>query len=304
MRAEQIAKDLDALPDSAETEPQLTGHAGALLAYYGYADIDAPLRHHAQAMLMLGRRVRNAAAIAQAYEALARTAGDYLHADSALLLLDQGELLSVARPLGRVVPRRGSSLCRALLSLYRLRGDSRDPDSRRSLCSMPPDTLRELAGRRKGPLAPVHGALGASACRNSYPGMNQLAAHFAGRAFEAVFSTDLYGYFGSTTNRLSPADEIAADRNCTTSRIIRFRSRSRSTTVARLALRAKPGAPPLAVVAETQRRATLLGRGAFPQMFVIDKRGVIRATITGWDPGAEERPHEADRASCCERGSS
>ena len=24
-------------------------------------------------------------------------------------------------------------------------------------------------------------------------------------------------------------------------------------------------------------------------MFVIDKRGIIRATITGWDPGAEER---------------
>ena len=204
--AEQFATELDALPDSADGA-KLAGHA-SLLAYYGYADVDAPLRHHAQAMLMLGRRVRNVAAITQAYEALARTAGDYLHADSALMVLDQGERELSA--LGAGGAAKGQQFAE-LRSLYTLVGAHGTPIHGDHWLNAP-DTLRELPLGGKVLLIQftAHWCI---PCRNSCPGMNRTRGPLCRTCVpRPFFRLTLYGYFGSTTNRLSPAEEIAADR--------------------------------------------------------------------------------------------
>ncbi|HTR79861.1 MAG TPA: TlpA disulfide reductase family protein, partial [Gemmatimonadaceae bacterium] len=277
-RAEGLATALDTLAGA----PDATRLAArqSLVGYYDYADVDAPLRRNAEAMLTVARRMGNAAAVGRSYEALARVAGDYLHADSAIMVLDHGQRELTALGAADLATRSFEPL----RSLYALVGTPGFPIHGAYWLNAP-DTMRTLpvGGRVLLIQFTAHWCV---PCRNSYPGIRHLAARFAGDAFETVFSTDLYGYFGSTSNKLSAEQELAADRAYyVKDHEIPFKVAINDRRTAPLPT--KPGTAPSARPPETD--ADRYHVEGIPQMFVLDKRGVIRATVTGWDPGSEAR---------------
>ncbi len=264
--AEEYANMIDAFPDSL-SDLKLRAHQ-TMLGQYEYADNDEGIRYHATLLLELGRRLKNVSAIAQAYESLARAAADYLHPDSALLIIAQGERELAA------APQNARSLL-DLKSRYALVGTRATPIVGDHWINAPDQPGEAQVGHGKITLVQFT-AHWCAPCRNSYPGMLQLAKSF-GDAYETIFVTDLYGYFGST--KMGPAEEIEADRKY-------YAEKHELPFRVAIAKSYSPEFTP------EQRAATNDGRyrvGGIPQIVIIDKKGVIRQIVVGWDHGNTER---------------
>jgi thiol-disulfide isomerase/thioredoxin len=276
-RAEELTRQVDALPDSL-IDLKLSAHQ-RLLGQYEYADVDDGIRAHASAIVDLVARSgpRGApevpqawrGALLQAYLSLARTAGDFLHPDSAIAILDRAEAQLGSAPEAR----RALESSR---SLYALVGTRAAPIVAEHWINAP-DTLTTVpVGNGKVTLIQFT-AHWCAPCRNSYPGFKRLAARFTGRAFDAVMVTDIYGTFEG--RRVSLEEELAADRTYYGEHwAIPFR----------VAIIVPPpsGAGTGGATAATDQAYRLAG---VPQIVVVDKRGIIRQIVVGWDRGNEER---------------
>jgi thiol-disulfide isomerase/thioredoxin len=114
-------------------------------------------------------------------------------------------------------------------------------------------------------------------CKNSYPGLIKVNQHFAGQPFQGVIATGVYGFIG-TRRPLTPEQEVAADDEYFGKEHgLPFR-----VAINEDAPITKPGEYGPAL--DRSYRV-----GGIPQIMIIDKKGVIRQIVTGWDQGNTAR---------------
>ncbi len=269
-RLEQLADQLDALPDSL-IDVKITGHQ-RILGEYGYADVDEGIRKHANIVIDLARKAGNRQVMVYAFNDLARTAADYLHPDSALMILNAAE-----KELGADMVKQAFSYSRAMYNMVGTHA-----------ATITGEHWLNADGRTT-PVTPGNGTVlvveftahWCVPCHESYPGMRRLAARFTGEKFATVFATELYGTFEG--KKVTPEEELAADR------VYFPETNQLPFLVAINSLPARTAdAQATAAAAATTVNAKYNVAG-IPQIVVIDKHGVIRQVVVGWDHGNEER---------------
>ena len=259
--AERMVARIDALPDSL-SDIKLGAHQ-TMLGRYEYLDVNDGLRNHASALIALGRRLGNQSAMVNGFGSLARSAADRLQPDSALVILAEAE-----KELGTEQTK---------MRFF----DFRHRYAMIGTKAAPIDATWWL--NVKGTPAPVQPSDGkvrlveftatwCMPCKNSYPGLREIAARFRGKEFEGVLVTSLYGYLGAQRD-LTPEKEVELDRVYYTQ---------------------EHGLPfKVAIVAPVkgaQPKVDLDYRvGGIPQIVIIDKRGVVRQIVIGWDHGNTKR---------------
>ena len=282
--AEKYVAQVDVMSDAVLAE-KIRAHE-LLLGRYEYADNDDGLRDHARKLLVLGNRALAANAlgmtppragvppvnaaypvIASAYSSLARAAGDFLHADSALMILDEAD-----RAIGAAFPRLKAYLGDQR-AMYKLVGASAAPIDGKWWINAP-DGSTFVPGSAQVTVIQFT-AHWCVPCKNSYPGFMRMAARFAGKPFESIMVTDTYGFIGDKAP-LKPEQEVAEDREYyVTQHGLPFK----------IAIN-----PPLARNdTGTQNNNRRYAVNGIPEIIVVDRKGVIRAMVVGWDKGNEER---------------
>jgi len=289
--AEKLVRDLDALSD-AVIATKISAHT-AMLGRYEYADIDDGIRDHAQKSLVLLRRAieQNALPISparpangnqpaipavsrgytmmlQAYSSLGRAAGDYLHADSALRIFDQAEAeIAPHYPMAKAYfdDRR---------EMYRLVGKSATPiDGKWWVNAADGSVVKPGDGKISVVQFTAHWCV---PCKKSYDPMNRLMEKYKGKPVESIMATQLYGYIGAKRN-LTPEQEVAADREY-------YAVEHKLTSTVAI--------NPAVDFRQPEYKSSNDGRyavGGIPEIVIIDRKGVIRATVVGWDRGNEAR---------------
>lgn len=254
--AERYVAQIDSLPD-ALSDVKLAAH-DRLLKQYEYLDVDEALRRHAAAIIELGRRSANTTSSASAFLALARVAADYLHPDSALVILAAAET--------ELRSERAATLFKEFRNRYALIGTRAPPITADHWLDAGGSPLSIQPGNGKVTLIEFT-AHWCVPCQNSYSDLRALAGRFRDRPFGVVLVSSLYGYAGSRKS-LTPEQEVAADREYFT----------------------RDHALPFAVaISSTSKVNDQYRVGAMPQFVIVDKRGVIRQIVTGWDRGNLER---------------
>lgn len=260
--AERVITQIDAMPDSL-SDIKLSGHQ-TMLGRYEYLDVNEGLRVHATALIALGRRLGNSYAMISGFESLARSAADRLHPDSALAILDAAE-----KELG---PEKTKERFADFRNRYALIGTKGAPVT---------GTWWLNSGTSTTPVQPGDGrvhlieftAHWCVPCKNSYPGLRALAERFKGQAFDGVMVTELYGYLGQQ-RPLTAEQEVEADRAYyTQEHALSFR----------IAISPRPTGQPMPAVDAAYRV------GGIPQIIIVDRAGVIRQIVTGWDQGNTKR---------------
>ena len=113
-------------------------------------------------------------------------------------------------------------------------------------------------------------------CKESYPGVKRLLAKYGKQGFRVVLATELYGYFESERG-LTPEAEFEKDRAY-------WAHEGLNVPVAVQDPRGKlvPGANGVVAAAENPNDAAYKV-GGIPQIQIIDKKGVIRLIMVGYD---------------------
>jgi thiol-disulfide isomerase/thioredoxin len=206
-------------------------------------------------------------AMASAYSSLARGQGDFLHADSALMILDEAD-----RVFGTAFPD-GHRWLDGQREMYRLVGTRATPvEGKWWINASDGSTLMPGDGKVSVIQFTAHWCV---PCKHSYPGMLAMSKHFAGKPVESVLETYLYGYIGKRMG-LAPEQEVAADRDYYTGEYgLPFK----------IAINPTPARGDT-TTKDTERRYAV---GGIPQIVVVDQKGIIRATVVGWDMGNEKR---------------
>lgn len=263
--AENYARQIDGLPDSLD-DIKLQAHR-VMLGRYEYLDVAEGLYHHARAVIDLGRTLHQPPAMISGYLSLARSYADRLHPDSALKVLDAGE-----KEIGATATQAFADF-RDRYALIGTRAQPIEatwwinPDSSHYVAPAPGKvTLIEFTAHWCGP------------CKNSYPGLRQLAERLKGEPFAGFMVTQLYGYLGTRQN-LSPEEEVAADREY-------FGPEHQVPFPVAINPQSKPvpGQPYPRPKPDADYRV-----GGIPQIMIIDKQGIIRQIVTGWDQGNTDR---------------
>jgi thiol-disulfide isomerase/thioredoxin len=289
-QGEKLVKELDTMSDAVMAQ-KIAGHS-ALLGRYDYADLDDPLHAQAIQLLALAKRALEQNALPMmparpaqggraavpavsgaylslmtAYAALARVAGDYLHADSALMILDEAD-----RVVGSAYwPARESF--EANRRMYRLVGTAATPINGQWWVNAPDGTsIKPGNGKITVLQFTAHWCV---PCKKSYPPMLRLMNKYKGKPVESVMATSLYGYLGTKAN-LTPDQEVAADREY----FAHEHEMPFPIAINPPPLRAETGAN------DNEARYAV---GGIPQIMIIDRKGVIRSTVVGWDKGNEAR---------------
>jgi len=287
-QAEKLLADLDRLSDGV-IATKISAHT-MMLGRYDYADNDEGLRLQATQLLALAKRALelNAMPMTQArpaqgdrpavpavsgaympmlnaYSSLARAEGDYLHADSALMVLDEG-----IRVVGSAFPPAKSSL-EANKKMYQLVGTTATPVSGRWWVNAADNTTAKLGDGKVSILQfTAHWCV---PCKQSYPPMLRLMGKYKGKPVESVMVTGLYGFLGDQRD-MTPEQEVAADRE--------YYAQHHHLP---FPVAINP-APARGQQDDNEARYAV---GGIPEIVIIDRKGVIRATVVGWDKGNEAR---------------
>jgi thiol-disulfide isomerase/thioredoxin len=287
---EKLVKRLDAMSDAVIAQ-KISGHS-ALLSRYDYADLDDPVRAQATELLALSKRALELNALPMmparpaqgsrkaipsvssayislmtAYSGLARVAGDYLHADSALMILDEAD-----RVVGSAYWPAHETF-EASRKMYRLVGTQASKIDGRWWVNAPDNTsIKPGDGKITVLQFTAHWCV---PCKKSYPPMLRLMAEYRNKPVESIMATTLYGYIGSQRN-LTPEQEVAADREY-------FAHEHEMPFPVAITPAGDAGQnPPY----DNEARYAV---GGIPQIMIIDRKGVIRSTVVGWDKGNEAR---------------
>ena len=267
--AEKYSALIDQLPDSL-SDIKLEAHH-SMLGRYEYLDVAEGLHTHALAVIALARSLHKNQAMISGYSSLARSYADRLHPDSAMKILDAGE---------KEIGDSASGSFADFRNRYALIGTPAatvtaewwiNPDAQSVVVPSPGRvTLIEFTAHWCGP------------CKNSYPGLRGLSDRFKGKPFDGVMVTQLYGYL-DTQRDLTPAQEVAADREYFGKQHalpfpVAINSPVKQVTPF------TPGRPFAQPQPDMDYRV-----GGIPQIMIIDKKGIIRQIVTGWDQGNTER---------------
>jgi thiol-disulfide isomerase/thioredoxin len=274
-RLEAMVDELDGM-SSAVLMQQLTAHQ-AMNGYYRGDDIDAGIIRHSTWLIERARRFtpeqrkQYGAGILSAYVNMAEAWAGHGRHDDALALLDRAktewpEIPRVADWIDPTVER------------YRLVGTVAAPIGGQRWLNAPAGTtsiemrgavtLLEFTAHWCGP------------CKESYPGIKRLLAKYGPQGFRVVLATELYGYFGDDRN-LTPEAEFARDREY-------FAHEGLQVPIAveeRLAPRVENGRQVFVPAANDAAYKV----GGIPQIHLIDRKGVIRLIMVGYDDANEPR---------------
>jgi thiol-disulfide isomerase/thioredoxin len=280
-KAEAIVRRIDALSDSMLVK-KMAAHS-SMLGRYQYADIDDGIQEHAAKLLPLARRAIEVRAfpmtaarpaqgtrkavpsydpaymyLASAYSGLARAQGDNLHADSAIAILDRGD-----KEIGEAYPYANFESDRGM---YRLVGTRAATVSGKWwVNALDGTSVQPGNGKVTIVQFTAHWCV---PCKKSYPPMLRLMTKYKGQPVESVMSTGIYGYLGDKQN-LTPEQEVAADREY---------------------YKEHHGLPfPVAINPRGAGADDQYKVGGIPEIVIVDRKGIIRATVVGWDKGNEAR---------------
>ncbi len=263
--AEKIVAKIDMLPDSV-ADMKLNAHH-TMLGRYEYLDVAEGLRMHALAVIALARKLNRSSDIISANTYLARSYADRLQPDSALRILAAAE---------KEFGAPATEAYKDFRDRYALIGTpAAKITAKWWINADAPAVIAPAAGKVTLMEFTAHWC---GPCKNSYPGLNTLAERFKGTDFTGVMVTQLYGYLGTQKN-LTAEQEVAADREYFgTEHALKFpvAINDRSVPV--------PGQPFPRPQPDADYRVS-----GIPQIMLIDKRGIIRQIVTGWDQGNTER---------------
>jgi thiol-disulfide isomerase/thioredoxin len=289
-QGEKLVKQLDGMSDAVIAQ-KINGHS-LLLGRYDYADLDDPIRAQATQVLALSKRALEINAFPMlpgypaqgkrppippvngaipsmigAYSGLARVQGDYLHADSALMILDEAD-----RVIGTAYWPAHESF-EASRRMYKLVGTPASTIEGKWWVNAPDNTsIKPGNGKITVLQFTAHWCV---PCKKSYPPMLRLMSTFKDKPVESIMVTSLYGYIGSQRN-LTPEQEVAADRE--------YFAHEHNMPFP-VAITPAGDAGQAAPYDNEMRYAV----GGIPQIMIIDRKGVIRSTVVGWDKGNEAR---------------
>jgi len=117
-------------------------------------------------------------------------------------------------------------------------------------------------------------------CRKSYPMMLKMHNKFAKDGLQVLFVTELYGFFEKQQN-LNPAQELAADQKY----YVEHHAIPFKVAVAEAS--PDPRSAQSQTLPPTNENKYFVS--GIPQIVVIDKQGIVRSILIGWDPANEER---------------
>lgn len=262
--AEKVVAQIDQLPDSlADVKRQ--AHS-TMLGRYEYLDVANGLEKHALAIIALSRTIPKSPVMFGAYQSLARSFADRLQPDSALRILDNAEKELGASAASQFADFRNRY---ALIGTRAATVDASwwiNTDAKKVVTPATGNvTLIEFTAHWCGP------------CKNSYPGLRSLADKFKGKAFTGVMVTQLYGYLGTQKN-LTADQEVEADK------VYFGKEHTLPFPVAINAQIKQTGSGFVQPKPDTDYRV-----GGIPQIMIVDKRGIIRQIVTGWDQGNTAR---------------
>ena len=282
VRAEPYMRQLDAMSD-AVTLAKLAAHS-TLDGEYRYLDINDRIRQHSLAIIALGRHVKAAApgdrspdavssfSLLEAYTNLAEVYADLGQIDSTFQVLDQARQDHPEIPASDLDELLGPERQR-----YQLVGQPATALEAGHWLNASAGT-RSFAPRGKVTVIEftAHWCI---PCRNSYASMTAMADSFAVRGVQFAFATEFYGYFGPRKNLDVPA-ELAADQDYYVGEHgIHFP----------VAIADRPPAPKPGERYVQEPNSARYRVGGIPQTVIIDRHGVIRRILTGWDPGNAQR---------------
>jgi thiol-disulfide isomerase/thioredoxin len=275
-KAEQAVEQLESLPSSFVRE-RIDGHA-ALNSYYRADDIDAGIIKHSTRLIQLNtaltpeQRVPAVAnALIAAYENLAEALAGQEQTPKALDLLRRApvELQGIAGVAERLAPT---------IERYELVGKPAPAIEAPTWLSAPAGTTKmDMAGSVTWLQFTAHWC---GPCREAYPAAVRLQKEFGARGFRVVMATQLYGYFESRRN-LAPADELAAIRDYFPQHGIVW-----PIAVSDDIPMVMENGRPLRKVNVNDANYKVAG---IPQIHIIDRKGVVRLIMIGFDEANEAR---------------
>ncbi|MGH7592245.1 MAG: TlpA disulfide reductase family protein, partial [Gemmatimonadales bacterium] len=281
-RAEPYMKRLDALSDGVIMQ-KLDAHS-RLNGEYRYLDVNDRIRQHSLAIIALGQRLKVASAadrspgavrsftLLEAYTNLAEVYGDFGHPDSAAMMLDQA-----TKDHPEIPPADADQMLKSERERYALVGQPAMTLEAGHWLNAP-SGLRSIDPRGKVTVIEftAHWCI---PCRNSYPAMTAMADQFGKQGVQFIFATEFYGYLGNRLN-LDAAAEFAADREYyVTEHGVHF-----PVAIAAAPPPYQPGVPYVPNGNDAHYQV-----GGIPQTVIIDRHGIIRRILTGWDTGNAER---------------
>ena len=275
-QAEAWVDELEKLP-SAFVRERIEAH-GVLNGYYRADDIDAGIIKHSTRLIELNaalpaeqRTPQLSNTIVAAYSNLAEAWAGQEQTARALDLLRRAaaELKGVEGVAERLAPT---------IERYELVGRPAAAIEAPVWLNAPESTTKmEMAGGVTWLQFTAHWC---GPCREAYPAAVRLQKQFGARGFRVVMATQLYGYFESRRN-LAPADELAAIRGY-------FPKHGIVWPVA-----VSDNLPPVTesgrmVRAQNVNDANYKVAG-IPQIHIIDRKGVVRLIMIGFDEANEPR---------------
>jgi thiol-disulfide isomerase/thioredoxin len=257
--AESYLPTLDALPDVVVPRFQARQ---LLLGWYLNYDIDDKILVTAPYMLQLAKSMtaaeqqQNGQAITMAYQAMASYQANRLHPDSALAILHQAPtdfptLASLlTQGLASTVTRYEmiGKKVPALHADYWINKEAKFPAGNASIL--------------------LFTANWCHSCRDSYPTVVKLNDELKSKGLQTVLAVTLDGVFEGKA--MTPDEEVEANRKY-------FVGEHKFTF-------------PIAVQRPREGSASGEGNvqafevGAYPDFVVVDKTGIVRAVLLGWDP--------------------
>jgi thiol-disulfide isomerase/thioredoxin len=275
-QAEAWVADLEKLPASFVRE-RIEAH-GVLNSYYRADDIDAGIIRHSTRLLELNtalpaeqRTPQLSNTILAAYSNLAEAWAGQEETAKALDLLRRApvELKGVEGVAERLAPA---------IERYELVGKAAPAIQAPAWLNAPAGTAKmEMAGGVTWLQFTAHWC---GPCREAYPAAVRLQQKFGAKGFRVVMATQLYGYFENRRN-LAPADEMAAIRDY-------FPKHGIIWPVA-VSDNLPPGMDngrPVRTLNVNDANYKVAG---IPQIHIIDRTGVIRLIMIGFDEANEPR---------------
>lgn len=273
-QAEKYVAQLDTLP-GVELRQQINAHS-RIGGYYSYADLDAKnLEHHEKIIALINKMPANERKPflnrkASAFESIALVHANRGQADKAVEILkaaavEMADVPNVTQWMNQAIKRYSQigQAAPALKAAHWING----ANAPKELSFGGRITLLQFTAHWCIP------------CRNSYPAIQKLHDQFAKQGLEVIFSTQLYGYF-SDRNDLKPEEEIEADREYyATHHHLPFK----------VAIEPQRTYPNNGQAPSWNDNESSYFVGGIPQMVLIDKQGIIRLVMIGWDPANETK---------------
>jgi len=268
VQAERYATMLDGLDARANIQ-KAQAHA-RLGSYYRGVDTDAQIVAHYGAFLdRLARlpepdRAPFLNSALSAYASLAEVYGGRGDNERAIATLKQG--LAALPGVRNAQQYLGETLQR-----YQLVGQPAGAIEAAAWLNAPPGTATlPLKGRVRIVEFTAHWC---GPCRKSYPAMRALHADYSAKGADVVFVTRVYGYVGTRRN-LTPDQEVEADRE--------YFLGEHQVAHAIAIDTVTPAAGSAQSPNDTRYHVS-----GIPQIVVVDKRGIVRRILIGWDPANE-----------------